>query len=103
VVPAKRPGDNLLIGTWKVRGSDRPAPKWRSMAGDSPSATSATCCASLRWCGFDIIAVQEVCRSAQAFLAVLQVLGAGWAFLVTDVTGWSCPGSVDTASAISKP
>jgi hypothetical protein len=27
---------------------------------------------------------------------LLQVLEEGWAFLVTDVTGWSCPGSVDT-------
>jgi endonuclease/exonuclease/phosphatase family metal-dependent hydrolase len=34
---------------------------------------------------FDVIAVQEVRRSARAFLAMMQVLGNDWAFLVTDV------------------
>jgi hypothetical protein len=35
---------------------------------------------------FDVVAIQEVRRSAQAFLGMMQVLGDGWAFLVTDVT-----------------
>jgi hypothetical protein len=35
---------------------------------------------------FDVVAVQEVGTSAEAFLAALQALGSGWAFLLTDVT-----------------
>jgi hypothetical protein len=35
---------------------------------------------------FDVMAVQEVRRSAQAFLAMMTVLGPDWAYLVTDVT-----------------
>jgi endonuclease/exonuclease/phosphatase family metal-dependent hydrolase len=87
VVPAKRPGANLLIGTWNVRGFDRLTPKWRSMAGDSPirDLSNLLCIAEVVR-RFDVIAVQEVRRSAQAFLAMLAVLGQGWAFLVTDVT-----------------
>jgi endonuclease/exonuclease/phosphatase family metal-dependent hydrolase len=87
VVPAKQPGENLLIGTWNVRGFDRLTSKWRSVTGDSPirDLSNLLCIAEVVR-RFDVIAVQEVRRSAQAFLAMLQVLGEGWAFLVTDVT-----------------
>jgi hypothetical protein len=37
-------------------------------------------------CQFDVVAVQEVRESAQAFLLMMKALGEGWAFLVTDVT-----------------
>lgn len=57
------------------------------MAGDSPirDLSNLLCIVEVVR-RFDVIAVQEVRRSAQAFLAMLQVLGEGWAFLVTDVT-----------------
>jgi endonuclease/exonuclease/phosphatase family metal-dependent hydrolase len=87
VIPAKQPGRNLLIGTWNVRGFDRLTPRWRSAVGDSPIRDlSNLLCIIEVVRRFDVIAVQEVRRSAQAFLAMLQVLGEGWAFLVTDVT-----------------
>ena len=35
---------------------------------------------------FDVVAVQEVRDSAQAFLATMSVLGLDWAYLVTDVS-----------------
>jgi hypothetical protein len=34
----------------------------------------------------DVIAIQEVRGSAQAFQTMMAALGPGWAFLVTDVT-----------------
>jgi len=87
VIPPKRPGQNLLIGTWNVRAFDRLTPKWRSVTGDSPirDLSNLLCIAEVVR-RFDVVAVQEVRRSAQAFLAMLEVLGEGWAFLVTDVT-----------------
>ena len=87
VIPPKQPGQNLLIGTWNVRAFDRLTPKWRSVTGDSPirDLSNLLCIAEVVR-RFDVVAVQEVRRSAQAFLAMLEVLGEGWAFLVTDVT-----------------
>jgi hypothetical protein len=48
VIPAKQPGQNLLIGTWNVRAFDRMTPNGARCPATLPSATSATCCASLR-------------------------------------------------------
>ena len=90
VIPAKQPGRNLLLGTWNVRAFDRLTPKWHSAAGDSPIRDlSNLLCITEVIRRFDIVAVQEVRSSAQALLAMLQVLGDGWAFLVTDVTAGS--------------
>jgi exonuclease III len=87
VVPAKRPGGNLLIGTWNVRAFDRVSPRWRSVEGDSPIRDLSNVLAIAEVVRhFDVVAIQEVRRSAEAFLAMMQALGPGWAFLVTDVT-----------------
>jgi endonuclease/exonuclease/phosphatase family metal-dependent hydrolase len=87
VIPPKQPGQNLLIGTRNIRAFDRLTPKWRSVSGDSPIRDlSNLLCITEVVRRFDVIAVQEVRRSGQALLAMLQVLGEGWAFLVTDVT-----------------
>jgi len=87
VIPPKQPGQNLLLGTWNIRAFDRLTPKWRSVTGDSPirDLSNLLCIAEVVR-RFDVVAVQELRRSAQALLAMLQVLGEGWAFLVTDVT-----------------
>jgi len=86
VVPAKA-ARNLLVGTWNVRGFDKVTPKWRSVSGDSPIRDLSNILSIAEIVRrFDVMAVQEVRRSAQAFLAMMQVLGEGWAFLVTDVT-----------------
>src|SRR6266568_4224597 len=90
VIPAKQPGRNLLLGTWNLRAFDRLTPKWHSAAGDSPIRDlSNLLCITEVVRRFDIVAVQEVRSSAQALLAMLQVLGDSWAFLVTDVTAGS--------------
>ena len=86
MVPAKRAG-NLLVGTWNVRDLDKVLGTWRSAAGDSPirDLSNVLCIAEIAR-HLDVLAIQEVRRSAQAFLAVMAALGPGWAYLVTDVT-----------------
>lgn len=85
-VPAKT-ADNLLIGTWNVRAFERMSAVWRSGPGASPirDLSNVACIAEIAR-RFDVVAVQEVRKSAQAFLAMMQVLGPGWGYLVTDVT-----------------
>jgi endonuclease/exonuclease/phosphatase family metal-dependent hydrolase len=86
VVPPKEVG-NLLVGTWNVRGFDRMTPKWRSVSGDSPIRDLSNVLSIAEIVRrFDVVAIQEVRRTGQAFLAMMKVLGEGWAFLVTDVT-----------------
>lgn len=85
-VPAKS-ATNLLIGTWNVRAFDRFSPTWRSKAGDSPIRDQSNVLAIAEVVSrFDVVAVQEVRRSSAAFLAMMNVLGGDWAFVVTDVT-----------------
>lgn len=86
VVPAKSYG-NLLVGTWNVRGLDRVRPVWRSHKGESPirDLSNVACIAEIVR-RFDVVAVQEVRRSAAAFLAMMRALGNSWGYLVTDVT-----------------
>src|SRR6266542_4619296 len=87
VVPVKT-GTNLLVGTWNVRDFDRFTAKWRSVSGDSPirDLSNVLCIAEIVR-HFEVVAIQEVRRSAKAFLAMMQVLGPDWAYLVTDVSG----------------
>jgi hypothetical protein len=85
VVPEKQ-NQNLLIGTWNVRAFNRLTPKWRSVAGESPLRDlSNVLCITETFRRFDVAAVQEVGTDPEAFLAALQALGSGWAFLLTDV------------------
>src|SRR2546430_2633816 len=72
VVPAKT-DKNLLVGTWNVRDFDRFTAKWRSISGDSPirDLSNVVCIAEILR-HFDVVAVQEVRRSAKAFLATIQ-------------------------------
>ena len=71
-LPAKA-ADNLLIGTWNVRAFDRVAAAWRTSPGDSPirDRSNVACIAEIVR-RMDVIAIQEVRRSAQAFLAMMQ-------------------------------
>jgi endonuclease/exonuclease/phosphatase family metal-dependent hydrolase len=86
MVPARSAG-NLVIGTWNIRAFDRYTPEWRSKPGDSPirDLSNVACLAEVVR-HFDVVAIQEVRQSAQAFLAMMQLLGPDWGYLVTDVT-----------------
>lgn len=92
-VPAKTAA-NLLIGTWNVRAFDRMTPAWRSKTGDSPIRDAGNVLAIAEVVSrFDVVAIQELRRTAGAFLAMMQVLGDEWAFVVTDVTDGSAGNS----------
>jgi hypothetical protein len=85
VIPAKQ-NQNLLIGTWNIRAFNRLTPKWRSVAGESPLRDlSNVLCIAETLPRFDVVAVQEVGTDPEAFLATVETLGSGWAFLLTDV------------------
>ena len=86
MVPAKT-ADNLVIGTWNIRDFDRVLPAWRSKAGDSPIRDLSDVLSMAEIIRhFDVAAIQEVRRSAEGFTELMQALGPGWGFLVTDVT-----------------
>ncbi len=92
-VPAKTAA-NLLIGTWNVRAFDRMTPAWRSKTGASPIRDAGNVLAIAEVVSrFDVVAIQELRRTAGAFLAMMQVLGDNWAFVVTDVTDGSAGNS----------
>jgi hypothetical protein len=87
VVPPKLSGHNLSNGTWNIRALNKLTPKWRSEVGDSPirDLSNLLCIAEIVR-RFDVVAIQEVRKSGEAFLALMSVLGNGWGYLVTDVT-----------------
>jgi len=87
VIPAKSP-DNLLVGTWNIRDFDRVTAKWHSETGDSPVRDLSNIVSIAEIVRrFDIAAIQETRRSAEAFLLVMKALGDDWSFVVTDVSG----------------
>ena len=102
VVPRKSP-DNVLIGTWNVRAFDRVSAQWRSTKNDQPirDRSNVACIAEIVR-RFDVVAIQEVRRSAAAFLLMLQLLGDGWAFMLTDVTA-APPGTTSGWRSCSTP
>src|SRR4051794_22989818 len=86
VVPARK-ATNLLVATWNIRAFDRYTPTWRSVTGDSPIRDRSNIAHIAEIVSrFDVIAIQELRRSAPAFLAMLDRLGPDWAFLTSDVT-----------------
>jgi hypothetical protein len=85
VVPAK--ATNLLVATWNISAFDRYTPTWRSTAGNSPIRDYSNIAHITEIVSrFDVIAIQELRRSATGFLAMLDRLGPDWAFLTSDVT-----------------
>jgi endonuclease/exonuclease/phosphatase family metal-dependent hydrolase len=83
----KKTATNLLIGTWNVRAFDAVTNKWRAQSGDTPRRDLGdVACITEIVRRFDVVAVQEVRRSAEGFQLMLEQLGRDWAFLVTDVT-----------------
>src|SRR4051794_27637304 len=74
-----RPATNLLVAAWNIRAFDRYTPTWRSAAGDSPIRDYSNVAHIAEIVSrFDVIAIQELRRSATAFLAMLDRLGPDW-------------------------
>jgi endonuclease/exonuclease/phosphatase family metal-dependent hydrolase len=87
VVPAKKVGKNLLIGTWNLRAFGGLTKRWAAEAKDSPKRNfrDVRLIAEIA-SHFDVIALQEVRGNIRALRHLMKVLGEDWAFLLTDVT-----------------
>lgn len=87
VVPAKKVGKNLLIGTWNLRAFGGLTKRWAAEAKDRPKRNfrDVRLIAEIA-SHFDVIALQEVRGNIRALRHLMKVLGEDWAFLLTDVT-----------------
>ena len=77
---------NLIIGTWNIRGFGDITRKEVSGSKDSPKRDyhSVLCIAEIIKC-FDVIAVQEIKSNLKALRDTLKVLGDDWSLILTDV------------------
>jgi endonuclease/exonuclease/phosphatase family metal-dependent hydrolase len=85
-IPPKTDG-NLLIATWNIRRFGSLSRKWTAASSDSPKRDLR----GLRAIGdivsrFDVVAIQEVTGDLRALRDMMEFLGPGWSFLMTDVT-----------------
>jgi hypothetical protein len=86
-IPRKRQGDNLIIGSWNIRAFARVNRKWSTRSGDDPLRNLQDICAIAEVIShFDVCAVVEVKRNLDALRLLMSILGANWAFIVSDVT-----------------
>jgi endonuclease/exonuclease/phosphatase family metal-dependent hydrolase len=76
-VPKRTQEDTLLLATWNLRDFDKPIFGRRSDEAIHYIAETIS--------HFDLIAIQEVYRNLEGLQRVMQLLGSGWDFLVTDV------------------
>lgn len=86
-LPAKRPGENLLIATWNLRAFASLTRRWTAGPDDSPKRDLRGLLAIgeiIR--RFDVVVVQEVKGDLRALRDLLRWLGEDWAFLMTDIT-----------------
>lgn len=85
-MPAKKIDQNLIIGTWNIRGFGDITRKEVSGSKDSPKRDyhSVLCIAEIIKC-FDVIAVQEIKSNLKALRDTLKVLGDDWSLILTDV------------------
>jgi endonuclease/exonuclease/phosphatase family metal-dependent hydrolase len=85
-VPAKT-DDNLLIGTWNIRGFGDLTPKWQSGPRDTPKRDwHALECIAAVVRRFDVTAVQEARRNTTCLAGLLDLLGPGFRLITSDVT-----------------
>jgi hypothetical protein len=89
VIPPKRTVNrNLLIGTWNIKAfASLTAGKWTASGDDSPKRDlRALWLITELVSRFDVIAIQEIKGDLLALRTMIKTLGAGWNFLMTDVT-----------------
>lgn len=88
-IPPKRAvSRNLLIGTWNIKAfASLTADKWTAEGSDSPKRDlRALWLITELVSRFDVIAIQEIKGDLLALRTMIKTLGAGWNFLMTDVT-----------------
>jgi endonuclease/exonuclease/phosphatase family metal-dependent hydrolase len=93
-LPAKV-DDNLLIGTWNIRGFGGLTPKWQSGPNDQPKRDwHALACLAAVVERFDVTAIQESKRDTTALMALLHRLGDRYRVIVSDATE-GAPGNAE--------
>lgn len=84
-IPAKLPGQNLLIGTWNLRNFGSLTREWTATSADTPKRDLRGAIAVAEIVSrFDVIAIQEVVGDLRALRDTLKYLGENWAFFMTD-------------------
>src|SRR5262249_36613037 len=87
LVPPKRAGKNLIIGTWNLREFGALTQRWSPSKTDSPKRCLADILAIAEIVRrFDVAALQETTRNLTALRTLKAALGPQWAFIVSDVT-----------------
>jgi endonuclease/exonuclease/phosphatase family metal-dependent hydrolase len=86
-LPVKRVDQNLLIGTWNIRGFGKVYPGWDENAGSPKRNLRALAVIAEIVRRFDVIAIQEV-KSDTAGIRTLidDFLGDDWGILMSDVS-----------------
>jgi endonuclease/exonuclease/phosphatase family metal-dependent hydrolase len=86
-LPAKQPGQNLLIATWNIQQLARVTKRWAAAESDDPKRNlQDLCCIASVISRFDVVAAVEIKRNLEALRLLMAILGPDWAFIVSDVT-----------------
>ena len=87
-LPAKRAGENVLIATWNIQALSRATKRWIAAETDDPKRNlQDLCCIATIISRFDVVAVVEIKRNLEALRLLMAILGPGWGFIVSDVSG----------------
>ena len=84
--PAKKTDQNLIIGTWNIRGFGRVFPSWDENPGSPKRNLQALAYIAEIIRRFDVVAIQEVKRNLSGIRMLLESLGPDWSLLYSDVT-----------------
>lgn len=79
-MPEQKVHDTLILGTWNIRNFDD------NRFGHGPRLTESYYYIAEVISAFDVLAVQEICRSLKPLRKVMDLLGEGYDMIVTDVT-----------------
>jgi len=86
-IPQKVLDDNLLVGTWNLRGLSKIHPQWEENPGSPKRNLRALVYISEIIRLFDVIAIQEVKRDTSGIrILVEKFLGPDWGLIISDVT-----------------
>lgn len=86
-IPDKALDENLILGTWNLRGFSKIHPKWEENTGSPKRNLRAMVYISEIIRLFDVIAIQEVKRDTSAIRILLEkFLGSNWGLIISDVT-----------------
>lgn len=86
-LPQKVMDENLIIGTWNLRGFSKIYPQWEENPGSPKRNLRALVYISEIIRLFDVIAIQEVKRDTSGIRALMEnFLGPDWGLIISDVT-----------------